>query len=232
MAAFEGEQIDSASCESDLSEWIGRFFPDAKEAMNDNLRMNLLFIGRHIGQNPDARPVFFSFSDRDNHDLDKVVQRFSFETKLNRLEEDEALQTEYQRSDRYWKTIYYHYDLFTSQYDACFKRMLNLRRQGNEFKPPENIVIASDPLHSREPSEQLKEQVKARDGNQCLCCGEDNKRFLQIDHVAPDYYGGASTLDNLQTLCKICNTDKMLNTINFRSHQTLLRQPPKEALQI
>lgn len=67
-----------------------------------------------------------------------------------------------------------------------------------------------------------------RDGNRCLCCGEDNKRFLQIDHVAPSYYGGNNSLANLQTLCKGCNNLKGINTLNFQinKNHSLNSAPP------
>ena len=81
-------------------------------------------------------------------------------------------------------------------------------------------------IGEREPSQALKDQVKARDGYRCLCCGEDNRRVLQIDHVAPVFFGGSNTLDNLQTLCGVCNRHKDIQQINFRHNRTLLTTPP------
>src|SRR5207247_9069385 len=78
----------------------------------------------------------------------------------------------------------------------------------------------------REPSDQLKQQVKDRDGNRCLACGETNARHLQIDHVAPAYSGEDNSLRNLQTLCRACNLLKKVRTINFTNHLTSLDQPP------
>jgi hypothetical protein len=72
----------------------------------------------------------------------------------------------------------------------------------------------------------LKEQVKARDGYRCQCCGETNRRSLQIDHVSPAYLGGLNSLANLQTLCRICNGIKGINEINFRNNCTNLVKPP------
>jgi hypothetical protein len=77
--------------------------------------------------------------------------------------------------------------------------------------PPVREVIPE-----REPTEDVKLQVKRRDGFTCVCCGENNRRFLQIDHVAPSYVGGDNSLANLQTLCKTCNQTKGINTVNFR----------------
>ena len=65
-----------------------------------------------------------------------------------------------------------------------------------------------------------KEKIKNRDGHRCLCCGEDKKSILQVDHIKPRYYEVDNTEDNLQTLCKICNIIKSTETIDFRKTST------------
>src|SRR5205823_1420060 len=80
-----------------------------------------------------------------------------------------------------------------------------------------------------EPSDEVKAQVKSRDGQRCLSCGESRRRYLQVDHIAPWYFGGKTTLENLQTLCTICNRDKGIAKTNFRVHRDLGRvTPPTE----
>ena len=86
--------------------------------------------------------------------------------------------------------------------------------------------IAGTTAVNREPNEATKTQVKQRDNFTCLCCGETNKRKLQVDHINPYYLGGASDdLANLQTLCSTCNRYKDTNAWNYRiqrsSHSTL-----------
>jgi len=54
--------------------------------------------------------------------------------------------------------------------------------------------------------ESLREQVFARDDYRCVEC-ESVKR-LCVDHIIPESKGGATTLENLQTLCRPCNTEK------------------------
>ncbi len=76
-----------------------------------------------------------------------------------------------------------------------------------------------------EPSDEIKRQVKQRDGFRCLCCSENEKSLLQIDHINPKYYGGDHSLDNLQTLCRTCNKLKGMESINFRIHKTPLTTP-------
>lgn len=50
--------------------------------------------------------------------------------------------------------------------------------------------------------------------NCCLKCGERKK--LTVDHVLPVSLGGANTIDNLQPLCKSCNSSKGTKHIDYR----------------
>jgi 5-methylcytosine-specific restriction endonuclease McrA len=64
-----------------------------------------------------------------------------------------------------------------------------------------------EPLYQkpRIPSD-LRLRVLRRDGFTCVGCGID--RDLAADHVIPESHGGATTFDNLQTLCRSCNSAK------------------------
>lgn len=53
---------------------------------------------------------------------------------------------------------------------------------------------------------RLRLAVFARDGHECLHCGATED--LSCDHVVPESRGGATTLDNLQVLCRPCNSRK------------------------
>jgi hypothetical protein len=58
--------------------------------------------------------------------------------------------------------------------------------------------------------EPLRWEVWERDNFTCLHCGV--RRFLTIDHIHPESKGGELTLDNLQTLCRSCNSRKGART--------------------
>ena len=59
----------------------------------------------------------------------------------------------------------------------------------------------------REPiSDAMRSQVWRRDGGQCVKCG--GKENLQLDHIIPVKKGGATTVNNLQLLCRSCNLTK------------------------
>ena len=55
-------------------------------------------------------------------------------------------------------------------------------------------------------SEKLRQQVFERDGFCCVECG--SKKRLSADHIIPERHGGETEIDNLQTLCKPCNSEK------------------------
>lgn len=63
------------------------------------------------------------------------------------------------------------------------------------------------PLYKKqEIPRQLRALVFARDDHRCVRCG--SRKQLCADHIYPERKGGATTLDNLQTLCNLCNVRK------------------------
>jgi len=52
----------------------------------------------------------------------------------------------------------------------------------------------------------LRIRVFERDHYRCLHCGSWKR--LSVDHIIPESKGGPTRFDNLQTLCKSCNSIK------------------------
>lgn len=52
----------------------------------------------------------------------------------------------------------------------------------------------------------LRSQVYDRDGWKCVEC--ESPDHLTLDHIFPYSLGGEDTLENLQTLCRSCNSRK------------------------
>jgi len=54
-------------------------------------------------------------------------------------------------------------------------------------------------------------------GNKCLCCGKSGDyRTLTMDHVKPLKYGGQHKKNNIQPLCKNCNSKKGAKYVDYR----------------
>jgi 5-methylcytosine-specific restriction endonuclease McrA len=54
--------------------------------------------------------------------------------------------------------------------------------------------------------DSIRWEVWERDNFTCKHCG--SRRYLTIDHVLAESKGGTLALDNLQTLCRSCNSKK------------------------
>lgn len=52
--------------------------------------------------------------------------------------------------------------------------------------------------------------------NRCVCCGRHTR--LVPDHVIPTSKGGVNTIQNIQPLCRPCNSSKNDRTIDYRDH--------------
>lgn len=71
------------------------------------------------------------------------------------------------------------------------------------FGPP----VPIEPKYRKEKiSASLRTAVFERDLYRCVRCG--THVALCADHIHPESLGGSTTLDNLQTLCKPCNSSK------------------------
>ncbi len=216
---FASEDIRFIDQQKQINKWYERFFFEVETLLKDDLLTNLFYIVRHMAQNDGNPPTFFQFAKRENHDLDTLAQQF-IEEQLDRLTENQRIQEEYNKEDRYWKTFYPNSDLFKYQYNLCVERIL---KKGPK-KPPDGVIDEESPPDDIPP--ETKQQVKNRDGYFCLCCGETNKAQLQVDHIKARYHDGSDSLDNLQTLCNTCNGTKGDKTINFQEHRTSLTAPP------
>lgn len=53
--------------------------------------------------------------------------------------------------------------------------------------------------------------------HRCLACGRPEPEIqLTVDHVLPIYRGGSGAIDNIQPLCKPCNSSKGARHIDYR----------------
>jgi ATP-dependent helicase IRC3 len=221
---YEDEQASLEAHREQLEAWRRSFFADARERVGEELLISMFHIARHVASAGKA-PDFFPFEERAHHDLDAIA-RDCIAADLGPTRKHQTLTVEYQRADRYWSVIYPSYALFKSQYDACENAIVQGVR---DVATPAGLITCPEQMVPREPSAEVKAQIKERDGYRCLSCGEYRRELLQVDHVAPFYHGGTNALGNLQTLCRVCNNEKGINEVNFRSNQTPFAHQPTSA---
>jgi ATP-dependent helicase IRC3 len=102
-----------------LAEW---FFKDARRVDLTDLHREMFSVAKHVRQYEIA-PPFFTFDERDNHDLDALAQQVLARDLGPRAQEN-FLQNEYQRSDRFWESMYWKFEQFKRQFRACLDRIL------------------------------------------------------------------------------------------------------------
>ena len=62
------------------------------------------------------------------------------------------------------------------------------------------------PQKKKPIKQSLRTKVFERDAYRCKFC--DDWHGLTVDHIIPESKGGTLVMDNLQTLCKSCNSKK------------------------
>lgn len=75
-----------------------------------------------------------------------------------------------------------------------------------EFLRWENPTKPAPDYKKKAIPAKLKVQVHERYEYKCVNCG--THRDLTCDHIIPESKGGETTLDNLQTMCRACNSSK------------------------
>lgn len=87
---------------------------------------------------------------------------------------------------------------------------LSYARTGKGVRP----AHVDPPMEKKKIPGRLRTRVFERDAYRCLKCGDH--QGLAADHITPESLGGETTLDNLQTLCKRCNSEKRATEIDYR----------------
>jgi len=61
---------------------------------------------------------------------------------------------------------------------------------------------------------EVRNEVISTHGSACLSCGDETD--ITMDHVKPIAIGGGNTVDNLQPLCRSCNSKKGTKEKDYR----------------
>jgi hypothetical protein len=87
---------------------------------------------------------------------------------------------------------------------ANLSRPVRLRFPSSGTHKP--ALDARNPADTEPISGDTRIFVWQRDGGKCRNCG--STEHLHFDHVIPRSWGGASTANNVQLLCRDCNLKK------------------------
>ena len=147
---------------------------------DDLLFENLANVWQHLGRQPVGK------------DLDKIAgfSKYSLGT--------------YEKRFRSWNKALTAFIVYVN--DSSGQKDKIVKRQGNEGKANQ---LGKTP---RKINWRLRATVLIRDNCICKMCGtspaKDSSVVLHVDHVSPWSKGGETKLDNLQTLCSVCNIGK------------------------
>lgn len=224
-SAFEDPEVNALDQATTLSGWRGQYFAAAgRDAME--LERALFDLARHLGQSGET-PTFVEYESRDDHDLDELARQ-NVREDLRTSEIKQRLEYEYRREDRQWSSLFTTIEQFRRQYYIAHEWAESGSGGVIANPPPPGGNTMPKPIDPAVVSDEIKRQIKERDGWRCLACGAGGKGVrLQVDHIDPVYRGGKAEVYNLQTLCSRCNNLKRdRHAIDFRRSKTPLSAPP------
>lgn len=213
------EDLQEAWMAERVEPWVEGCFDAERDDVGKALRPNLRSLARHKGATGQL-PKFVPFDERKTYDLDALAGNFQT---VSLAAVKEALLAEFGRAGSMWPAFYKgNFDWFERDFYNSVQRL----SRGPVEERPEPISVESAPISVLDPS--LRQQVHDRDGRRCLACGASGQGIkLEIDHIIPRAQGGRDDLQNLQTLCRVCNGPryKGVNAINFLRQGTPLTTP-------
>lgn len=83
--------------------------------------------------------------------------------------------------------------------------IVHMARYGEYIRRDNKPKIRNGYAKKKIPA-NLRAQVHEKHEYKCVTCG--TQKDLTCDHIKPESLGGETVLDNLQTMCKSCNSSK------------------------
>jgi superfamily II DNA or RNA helicase len=187
-------------------------FFKTNKSVSSPITRNIFHLSKHFATEANGNEIrFHLFENRTEHNMDGLAQRF-IENDFSPKKIREELISEYDRKDRYWKCIYPTQQLF---FDHCSKvqnKLLDSIKPYNEL--PVNAIKLGVKVDDS-PDSKTIEEIRLRD-KVCKCCGEDDGRKNDVDHIRQKYFEKNHSKENLQLLCKSCHKIKSsLESVNL-----------------
>lgn len=135
-----------------------------------------------------------------------------------------------QHPDLYQQRKQYYQELYQRNRDAIRKAQREYQRQHPELSARRTMRYYAR-KQGAQGTHTSAEWIALRAwfGNRCACCGAT--RRLEADHVIPLSRGGSDEIENIQPLCRSCNSSKATDTTDYRNPDALatflalLREP-------
>ena len=94
-----------------------------------------------------------------------------------------------------------------------YKERFNAYRRNRYANDPEYRRSVTEARRLRKPwdetvTPETVAEMLENQGGRCPLCGHDIQDGYEMDHIQPQSKGGASTITNLQLLCRACNRKK------------------------
>ena len=109
------------------------------------------------------------------------------------------------------------YETVKSKPIVCNENLDNVhgREMARSQRHERRLALSSTaPDKSYTPSQWAS--LCAEYDNRCACCGEE--KSLTVDHIIPVSRGGRNSIENIQPLCRSCNSSKGTKKTNYRVH--------------
>jgi superfamily II DNA or RNA helicase len=156
ISVFNNDKIKSDHFKPEVKKFRDEFFADHKKHIGKGLSKNIFNILRHMAQNKKNPPKFIEFIERENYDIDVLARNYK---KYDRDTEDEKLRTIYKDNDNLWSTLYYDYDHFKVQYNACVEWIISEKYPDTDDTV--KIIPAEKKITNKLKNGTLEEKIRA-----------------------------------------------------------------------